>query len=1108
MKLQQWMKSALSVAMAFTMVVTSVPADVTANEPKEGVEAVGEDNLILHWDMTQDEDGNLQDLTGNGHSGVTNGAVEFSSIDKIPVLDMTGGYVDIPDGTISEDATEVSVNMLVKISKNIKSSWMFCLGSSNKRYLYLTGSSNQDGYMRGGIGCAPEDGNGWSYESVVGGSKALQAGEWQNITVTYKDGGDFTFFLNGEKQASITISEGKAGNCTLQNLMVAGDTRDGYMGWSFYTGDDPTFQGAVADFKIYEHELTEDEVSALYADVNETLKNLKLSDFNASNIDLTETECLGENTDAAEVETDLVLPSKTSITVEDVTKDAEITKWTSSNPDIISNEGKVTRIVKDMDVVMTASVTLNDRTVDKDLSFTVKGDPTDEGIVAWDKDALIIPNTDDIRGNITLPEVGDVGATITWESDNEDVICTTAQGGILPGQVTRQEEDTNVTLTATITHGEAETTKTFDCVVKADPGEVVTTDYLFAYFPYAGVKDERIYFGISEDGLNFEALNDSKPVLESTLGTHGLRDPFIIRSHEGDKFYLIATDLTVAGITQDGETYPGMGWSENQVIGSKSIMVWESEDLVNWSEQRMCEVAVETAGCTWAPEAYWDDETGQYVVFWASKVSDDDNAKQRVYYATTRDFYTFSPAQVWIEENGSVIDTTVIKAGDYYYRYTKNEDGDTNEHGTPSKRIYCERSQSLTSLDWELVSKNSLDVGGGQIEGGCIFKINTDDVENAKKIAALKDYTLEGDEVYCLIADATGKTIFPGLSSDITTGSFHVLGTEANASVGGTPLYTMPEPAASHGTIMPITSEEYDNLMKAYDQEYVDAIDELTDKAVTLGDLSSVTEDLTLPAETVDGKAITWTSSDSAVITSDGKVTRPEIGAADATAELTASFTVGGTSGVREQAVEKTFTVTVKAKEAVKPPVDNNPSGGNSPSGNTPTDNQQQTPSAYKVQFADTGDTAVEAQTVTGGTAVAQPADPVRKNYTFTGWYLNGAKYDFNTPVNSDLTLTAGWKKVSVGKAKLSKVSNKKKKTCEVKVKKVSGANGYQYMIATDKKFKKGVKKSDTSKTTATFKKLKKGKTYYVRVRAYKYDSAKNKVYGSYSGAKKIKIKK
>ena len=595
-------------------------------------------------------------------------------------------------------------------------------------------------------------------------------------------------------------------------------------------------------------------------------------------------------------------------------------------------------------------------------------------------------------------------------------------------------------------------------------------------------------------------------MIESTLGTHGLRDPFIIRSHEGDKFYLIATDLTVAGVTQDGVTYPGQGWEENQTNGSQSIMVWESTDLVNWSEQRMCKVASDDAGCTWAPEAYWDDDTEQYVVFWASKLKT--GGKQRLYYATTRDFYTFSDAQVWFEEDGSVIDTTVIKVDDWYYRYTKNEDGNTNTYGTPSKRIYCEKSKSLTAPaeDWKLVYNNCLNVGGGQIEGGCIFEINTDDVENAKKIAALKDYELKGDRIFALIADATGVTIFPGLSDNITTGQFNVLGTTANASVNGTPLYSMPEPAASHGTIMPITSEEYDNLMKKYNsRKYTAAIKKLVNKAVSLSDTSNVTSDITLPAETTEGNAITWTSSNEAVVSAAGKVTRPAATAGDATVELTAAFAINGNGDVRRQeGCTKTFTVTVKALDpVVTPPTDNNNNNNNNNSNNT-----QPAPANYTVTFVGADNAVLATQTVTSGAAAAKPADPVRKKYTFEGWYLGTTAYDFAAPVTADLTITAKWAKVSVSKAKLSSAKNSKKKTLVVKAKKTSGAAGYEYIIATDKKFKKNVKKSSTTKTSVTFKKLKKGKTYYVKVRAYKKDSANSKVYGSYSAVKKVKIKK
>lgn len=74
------------------------------------------------------------------------------------------------------------------------------------------------------------------------------------------------------KQAEADLSTGNAGNFTLQDLMTAGDARDGYMGWSFYTGQDPKFQGTVADFRIYESELNADEVKTLSDDMADMLE--------------------------------------------------------------------------------------------------------------------------------------------------------------------------------------------------------------------------------------------------------------------------------------------------------------------------------------------------------------------------------------------------------------------------------------------------------------------------------------------------------------------------------------------------------------------------------------------------------------------------------------------------------------------------------------------------------------------------------------------------------------------------------------------------------------------------------------------------------------------
>ena len=85
-------------------------------------------------------------------------------------------------------------------------------------------------------------------------------------------------------------------------------------------------------------------------------------------------------------------------------------------------------------------------------------------------------------------------------------------------------------------------------------------------------------------------------------------------------------------------------------------------------------------------------------------------------------------------------------------------------------------------------------------------------------------------------------------------------------------------------------------------------------------------------------------------------------------------------------------------------------------------------------------------------------------------------------------------------------LKNKKGRKLVVRWNTVKGAKGYQLQYALSKKFKK--KKSiQTKKTKYIIKKLKKKKTYYIRVRAYKMDG-KKKVYGKWSKVKKIKVQK
>ncbi|MBQ8134353.1 MAG: fibronectin type III domain-containing protein, partial [Clostridia bacterium] len=72
-----------------------------------------------------------------------------------------------------------------------------------------------------------------------------------------------------------------------------------------------------------------------------------------------------------------------------------------------------------------------------------------------------------------------------------------------------------------------------------------------------------------------------------------------------------------------------------------------------------------------------------------------------------------------------------------------------------------------------------------------------------------------------------------------------------------------------------------------------------------------------------------------------------------------------------------------------------------------------------------------------------------------------------------------------------------------------STVTGYQVTYSTNKNFKSGNKSVTVTKKTSsstTIKNLTKGKTYYVKVRAYKIVNNK-KVFGAYSTVKTVKIK-
>lgn len=299
------------------------------------------------------------------------------------------------------------------------------------------------------------------------------------------------------------------------------------------------------------------------------------------------------------------------------------------------------------------------------------------------------------------------------------------------------------------------------------------SSYLFVHFTTDSKgENENIWFSVSRDGLNWNDLGGDSPVITSELGTTGIRDPFIIFCEDEKKYIIIATDL----LTKSGS------WWDFANRGSRSILVWESKDLIHWTDARICEVGIENAGCVWAPEAVFCKEKSMWFVFWASCVKEkcDREPKQRIYGAFTRDFKEFTPAFKYIDGETAIIDTNIVWDKGFYYRFSKDE---TN------KVIILEKSTDLISDNWE--------------------KIHSEVFSSFPGLEGPEAYYLDDLHKWCLIADRyrTGEGYTPFICDDLASGDFRQLDKS---------LFNMGKRKKRHGGVIKISDIEAENLIARF----------------------------------------------------------------------------------------------------------------------------------------------------------------------------------------------------------------------------------------------------------------------------------------------------
>lgn len=301
-------------------------------------------------------DGSLKD-SGGAH-GVTmgRGAENYAEGIKGQGLSLDGkSYVKL--GTEADLQPEnLTLSFWLKPNQDMGNGEQLISWNKNEWYTDGWYLSMENGNRPLTLSVGPAATNGQPYRVSVDGNRAafFPTGEWTHVAVTYdKETKEICFYRNGTKcKTSITYGTSETATGVLGSD-VSMEKSIGYNG--------PKYNGAYLDAVIDEYQLfndvaTQEEVIGLYEESGQTFdkEGVAQADLDALNI-------------PSEVQNNMMLPSNGS-------SGSDIT-WKSSNEDVISADGKVTRPEigeENVTVTLTASASYaGGKEVTKEFKVTV-----------------------------------------------------------------------------------------------------------------------------------------------------------------------------------------------------------------------------------------------------------------------------------------------------------------------------------------------------------------------------------------------------------------------------------------------------------------------------------------------------------------------------------------------------------------------------------------------------------------------------------------------------------------------------------------------------------------------------------------------------------------
>ena len=326
--------------------------------------------------------------------------------------------------------------------------------------------------------------------------------------------------------------------------------------------------------------------------------------------------------------------------------------------------------------------------------------------------------------------------------------------------------------------------------------------YLFAFFSDNSPYGEQIRYALSDDGYNYRALNDGRPVVssDSIARKRSIRDPYIMRGQDGKTFYMVLTDMRSSE-----------GWQSND-----GLILMKSTDLLHWQHtaihfpERFPDLKgfdEKNLHAVWAPQTIWDEKEQKYMIYYSigrhdwEYPTDDPRFNQpyfKIFYSyANEDFTDVTEPKLLFDFGTASIDGDIVydQKNQEYVLFFKDEGRSVMNKGFRTRQgVMRATSKNLTgpyTVEYRHLQKE----GQYPVEGSSVFPLIGSD-----EFVLMYDCYANGYYQFCKSSDLKNFTF---VQNTPTRGNF-------------TPR---------HGSVMHITRAERERL-EAWD-DLQTSLDEL-----------------------------------------------------------------------------------------------------------------------------------------------------------------------------------------------------------------------------------------------------------------------------------------